>query len=197
MRHTYLLVLLAFAGGCSFQASCGDKKLDMKKGAAQLEAVVEKEAGVPVDKVDCPKDVKIKAGDIFDCSVVLGGVAGAYRITQTDDKGNINYKLHEGWVLSHKLEPQIAEMLKKQTTVDAKVDCGERVRASKIDTRFECRATAPNGDVLLVGLTVTDTNGGVDIKILGKAGPPANGGAPPTPPAQPAPGAEGAAQQTP
>jgi hypothetical protein len=163
---TVLWVILV--GGCSFEASCGGKKIDSKKGETEI-AKMFAETGLPT-KVTCPTGVKIKKDATFDCAVDLGGVAGKVQVTQTDEQGNVSFELVEGFVLSDKLEKVLGEQIKKESGVDAKLDCGERVRASTPGATFRCTARAPSGEELAIDVTIKDKLGRFSTQVAGGGG---------------------------
>jgi Domain of unknown function (DUF4333) len=91
-RHRLLIPLLAaFALGVT---GCGDKKLDTKKLEGKIKDGIEKQAGVKIKSVDCPGDVKVKKGDTFNCKATTEkGQSANVKVTQQDDKGNVNYQV--------------------------------------------------------------------------------------------------------
>ena len=52
---------------------CGDTVIDDAKTEAAIEQNLEDSVGQKVSSVDCPSGVEVKAGETFDCSVVLAG----------------------------------------------------------------------------------------------------------------------------
>jgi hypothetical protein len=91
-RHRLLLPLLAV--GAFAVAGCGDKKLDTDKLEGKIQDGIEKQAGVKIKSVDCPGDVKVKKGDTFNCKATTSsGQTANVKVTQQDDKGNVNYQV--------------------------------------------------------------------------------------------------------
>lgn len=165
-RSPATTILFALAlGACSFHASCGGKKLDTKKGETAIGKMLEDASGGLHAKVTCPTDVELKKDVVCECTTEMEGVPGRVKVTQTDDDGNVHFDMVEGYVFGAKLEQLIVDRLKQQTGVDGKVECGDRVRASKPDSTFRCTAHAPNGDTLAVDIKITDTQGNVDLKF--------------------------------
>jgi hypothetical protein len=162
-------------GACSFQASCGGKKLDTKKGETAIAKMLE-DAGGSHPKVTCPSDVELKKGVECECTTDIDGVSGRVKVTQTNDTGDVHFDMVEGYVFSAKLEQLIVDHLKQQTGVEGKVDCGERVHASKPGSTFHCTATPPSGDAVTIDVKINDAQGNVDWKIAGQEPT-----APPTP----------------
>jgi hypothetical protein len=91
-RHRLLLPLLAV--GAFAVTGCGDKKLDTDKLEGKIQDGIEKQAGVKIKSVDCPSDVKVKKGDTFTCKATTNsGQKANVKVTQQDDKGNVNYQV--------------------------------------------------------------------------------------------------------
>jgi len=166
IRPAASTIVLAFLVGCSFNASCGSRKLDTKKAEEELAAALERLAKMPA-KVECPPDVKIKKDDVFDCSITMGDAKGTYRVTQTDDKGNIAFEMVEYFLMSAQIEEAIVGMLKEKTGVTGRVDCGPRVRVSTPGTSFFCTAVDDQGKKLKVSVDVKDAKGNVRFNVVG------------------------------
>jgi hypothetical protein len=166
MNHRGRVYVLSFGlvlAGCSFQASCGGKKLDTKKGEAELSARLQEKSGLPA-KVTCP-EAKLEKGVAIECTSEVSGLKGRIKVTQTDDTGNVSFDVLEGYFFAAEAERIIGQRLKEQTGVDGKVDCGERVRVSVPGTKIACTATAAvDGDKLALEVTLTDAAGGFDFK---------------------------------
>ena len=90
LRPILVLAIAAIAapslGGCK-------SKLDSKK----LETAITdgmKSQGIPTKSVSCPADREAKKGDTFDCDAVTeAGDKVKIKIEQTDDQGNVNWKV--------------------------------------------------------------------------------------------------------
>jgi hypothetical protein len=90
----YRLLVPLFAAGALAFAGCGDKKLDTGKLEGKIKDGIQKQAGVKIKSVSCPKDVKVKKGDIFNCKATTAtGQTANVKVTQQDDKGNVHYQV--------------------------------------------------------------------------------------------------------
>ncbi len=160
------LVGVVLIGGCTFEASCGGKKLDVDKGEKLIADKLKEASGVDAT-VTCPDKVKLAKDVVTECDVKLGNLPGRARVTQTDDQGNVRWELIEGYVLSAKLEAHLREELGKSAGVEVAVDCGDRVRVSEPGKTFRCKAT-PAGDTppAEVEVTITDQQGGIDTRLI-------------------------------
>ncbi len=186
------LVLPIVIGGCSFQASCGGKTIDSKKGEKIIAERIKADTGIDV-KATCPTGVKIKKGGTFDCTFELGGVKGKVLVTQNDDAGNVSFEVTEGFVIGAKVEAAIAANLKENGIAASAVSCGAAVRPSVPGT-FTCTAQAEQP--LTLEVTIKNQLGTIDWKLLQPPAPPptptegaapADGPAPEGAPADPAP----------
>ena len=88
------LIVLSLAAVLTVPALGGCKsKLDGKK----LETAITdgmKGQGIPTKSVTCPSDREAKKGDTFDCDAVTeAGDKVKVKIEQTDDQGNVNWKV--------------------------------------------------------------------------------------------------------
>ena len=166
MRSQWSLLLLAFAGACSFQASCGGKKLDMDKAKTFVATTLENETGQKPE-ASCPSSVKIEKGGKFECTARFGaGVEAKVGIVQNDDEGNVSIEAIKGVLISKRLEAQIAEGVGKQANVHVEVNCGDRVRAAKVDDTVQCDVTDAAGQAAKVDVKVKDVDGNVSWQVV-------------------------------
>lgn len=78
-------------GGCSGSVSVG-RTLDTAKLEGKIRDELAKTVTGTID-VTCPRGVKIKEGDTFECTVKADdGSTGQVKVTQKDDKGNVNFE---------------------------------------------------------------------------------------------------------
>jgi hypothetical protein len=166
MRSQWSLLLLAFAGACSFQASCGGKKLDMDKAKTFVTSALETETGQKPETT-CPSSVKIAKGATFECTARFSPSAEAkVVIEQNDDEGNVTVKAITGILISKRLEAQIAEGVGKEANVHVEVSCGDRVRAAKAGDTFQCDVKDAAGQTAKVNVSVKDAAGNVSWEVV-------------------------------
>lgn len=190
LAHLFLPIVI---GGCSFQASCGGKTIDSKKGEQIIAERLKADTGIDA-KASCPTGIKIKKGGTFDCTIELGGVKGKVLVTQNDESGNVSFEVTEGFIIGAKVEAAIAANLKENNIAATAVSCGAAVRPSVPGT-FTCTAQAEQP--LTLEVTIKNQRGTIDWKLLQPPAPPpaptegaapADGAAPPEgAPADPAP----------
>ena len=152
------LLALALSAGCS-------KHLNVDAVAPAITQGVSDQVGLKLASVTCPSDPRpLAANDTFNCTgTVDGGGSLTIAVTQTDDTGNITWKVArtDGLIDLAKVEGSIVAGLKAQAHVDAKVTCGGKWKAASKGAAFDCQATAPDGMPIPIGVTVTDDNGNV------------------------------------
>lgn len=141
------------------------KNLNVEAVGPHITQGVSDQVGLDLAKVTCPSEPRpLKTDDTFECVAdVKGGGTLAIAVTQTDDTGNITWKVArtEGLLDLAKVEASIVTGLKTQAQVDAKVSCGGKWKAAKSGDAFDCQAAAPDGTPIPIGVTVTDDNGNV------------------------------------
>ena len=164
MRRLYPTWILVFVAGCSFQASCGGKKLNIDKTKEFLAGLLEKETGAK-PTVTCPDSVKLEKDKTFECTAAFGAAIAKITIKQDDDKGNISVQSASGILISNKLEKQISEHFGKANNKHVDAACGERVRPSTAGLAFQCEIKDATGATAKVDVTVKDANGNVDFKL--------------------------------
>ena len=86
-RLVMVVALVTAAASCT-------KPLDTSGLQATLKQQLEADSGTTGLTVTCPTDVKVQAGASFQCSVTKSGTATlTIDVTQTDDKGNVTWKV--------------------------------------------------------------------------------------------------------
>lgn len=81
-----LLASLALAG-------CGTDRIDTARAEDEIEVAIERQTGLAVAGVACPKDVDIEAGARFRCTAQgENGGEATVEVEQTDGEGNIRFR---------------------------------------------------------------------------------------------------------
>ncbi|MBA3498903.1 MAG: DUF4333 domain-containing protein [Myxococcota bacterium] len=165
MRRLYPSWILLLAVGCSFEASCGGKKLNIDKAKEFIATLLEKETGAK-PTVTCPDSVKIEKDKTFDCTAAFGTNASAkITIKQNDDQGNITVQSATGILIANKLEKQIGEHFGKANNKHVDAACGDRVRPSTAGLEFQCEIKDAAGSTAKVNVKVKDDSGNVDFAL--------------------------------
>lgn len=154
-----VVVALGVVSGCT-------KNLNVDSVPASITQGVADQTGLALAKVTCPSEPRpLAANDAFDCvGDVKDGGTLTIRVTQTDDTGNITWKVvkTEGLLDLAKVEASIVTGLKNQAHVEATVTCGGKWKAAKAGDTFDCQAAAPDGTPIPIGVTVSDDKGNVE-----------------------------------
>lgn len=157
-----LLLLLATACGV---AGCTQNLKVASLSPAIMQGVAD-QVGLTLAKVTCPTEPRpLKANDTFTCvGDVEGGGALTIAVTQTDDTGNVSWKVADtvGLLDLAKVEASIVTGLKTQAKIDAKVNCGGKWKAAGTGHHFDCQATAADGTPIPIGVIVADQDGNVN-----------------------------------
>lgn len=153
-----VLACSAIAVGCTQNLNVDSLAPSIIDGIAQ-------QTQIKVASVDCPKEPRpVKAGDTFECTGHIdGGGTVAVAVTQSDDTGNVSWKLGKitGLLDLSKVEGSIVSELKKQAEVDATVSCGGKWKSARKNDTFDCEAKAPDGTPIPIVVTVTDDDGNI------------------------------------
>jgi hypothetical protein len=165
-KRLYMCAMWVLVGGCSFEASCGGKKLDVDKGEKLIAGKLKEQTGVDAT-VTCPRNVKLAKDVVTDCDVKLGDIPGKARITQTDDQGNVSWELTEGFVIAARAEEYFKNEVAKRGGGEALVTCGDRVRPSVPESTFRCKIAPTDGAAPYeVEVHITDKQGTFDAKMV-------------------------------
>lgn len=119
--------------------------------------------------VDCPKDIKAKEGDVFDCTAKVGQFPLVVTVTQNDGKGTVSWEVTKGAVEmtlqagTEKLVKQHAENLFGLKDLQAK--CPEKFDVGK-DKTFNCTVEIDGVDVQY-GISQQDDKGTVTFRPIG------------------------------
>lgn len=143
-RMRYLLLLAAICGGCSFEASCGKKKVKTR----EFEGTIKERTaalGLNPTEVDCGEPVEAKVGATFTCKVELDGEKTYdmnVAVTGVDDKAD-RVDLDPKWaggnaVVARKLEDGIGARMAERFGAGVTLDCGEPLRFVPDDDRIVC-----------------------------------------------------------
>ena len=143
-RLVHAVVLALVCAGCSFEASCGKKKVKTKEFEATIEERT-RALGMNPTKVDCGEPVEAKVGNAFTCQVELDGEKTYpmnVSITGVDEKAE-RVDLDPKWeggrgVVSAKIEEAVAIELGKRFGDGIQLDCGEPLRFVSEDDTIVC-----------------------------------------------------------
>ena len=157
------IVLALGTVGCS-------RSLDMNALNQSISSGVNDQLALPIASVECPAgDRPLQVGDTFTCTATpTEGGRLTVTVTQKDAEGNVAWEVSktEGLLDLDLVEQSVNEGLKAQAQVDAKVTCDGRWKASKPGEVFQCQAETTDGRKATVEVTVTDTEGNINWKVM-------------------------------
>lgn len=79
--------------GTTVLSGCSSSNLDIDKLETNIATEMQSQlslSGTPT--VTCPDSVPIEQGNVFTCTAELDGDSIDVKVTQTDDKGNVNWE---------------------------------------------------------------------------------------------------------
>jgi hypothetical protein len=165
LRHSCtVLLVIAIAVGMS---AC-TRHLDADVLQQSIASGLEEQLALPVASVQCPADHPIRSGDTFECTATpREGGQLAVAVTQTDDQGNINWKIArtDGLMDLQLVETSVAEGLRTQADVEATVSCGGRWKAIRPGEEFSCEAQPATGEAVTVKVTTSDADGNISWTV--------------------------------
>jgi hypothetical protein len=113
--------------------------------AEKATAVIRQQAGTlgPVKDATCPDGKEMKKGDTVTCTVAFAdGTTVPIVLTAMNDNYDFQLAFTEPLTGAEAFAKIVADGIKEQSKVDAKVDCGTGIKRGKT---LECTATAPDG----------------------------------------------------
>jgi len=145
-------ILLACAALCA----CNLLKIDHRK----VEQSIRSEAsakGLDLTSLECPKNVKMKAGDSFACNGVdSDGQKLSFHVDQVDGAGSIKWHL-DGIIIDKK---KVGDGIEKAVGASTDVTCPAKVVVLNVGDTFTCDAKV-GGQMHKVDITLKDTEGNV------------------------------------
>jgi hypothetical protein len=131
---------------------------------SRLRTVVAEAIQLAVESVDCPAETEAKAGNRFDCQMVVDGQTFTVVVERTDAEGQFRWNT-KGLLQLAKLEQFLQQELKEKRALEVKAQCEGEVRVAQPNETFECQVTDVQGNSRPVQVTVKDEQGKVDIQI--------------------------------
>lgn len=88
---TYGILAVAFTAACGTQAAGSQLNTDMLQ--QRLTVRIHQQTGVVV-RVNCPEDVPLRRGGVFECTATAGdGSTSQVAVVQDDDEGRVSWAL--------------------------------------------------------------------------------------------------------
>lgn len=141
------------AAGMLALAACA-QTLDTDKLQSSIQSKLG-EVDLKADSISCPSSVEAKAGNSFECTATVNGVAVKVSVTQKDDQGNVSYDIGKEVFSTEKVTPAIESFFKDQGATAVTVSCPKGVVAAGGNGDFTCTATA-DGQTYTVKVPLKD-----------------------------------------
>jgi hypothetical protein len=148
-------VLFGFLSGLS---ACGGNYLDVRPLETSIKTELEKQGGIIVQTVFCPKDMPKLKDNFFQCQGKLVP-RGEFVVTvqQEDEAGKVKWEVlnSNGLLNLPRLEKRLQKEVGAEIGVEPTIKCGtgtRQYRATKPGDSFECkvtngRLTSPQGQI--------------------------------------------------
>lgn len=173
-RRTAAAVLALAAGllmaGCSFSCSFGEKTVSADELGKQVEASYVEQTGIELESISCD-EVKAEVGEQIACEATNAAEVDLViegKITTVDDSGNkvdFDWKVASAEVPGAHYAEAAEKALEQQPGKPVSgIECPERVKL-EAEGEFRCTLTAPDGSELGATVTMTDAEGGFDVKV--------------------------------
>jgi hypothetical protein len=159
LRTRHALALVATLSSASL-LGC-ETKLDKGKLEGSITDAC-KAKGLELKSVDCPAERKAKKDDTFDCKgESKDGDKLVFHVTQTSDKGDIEWKL-DGAILD---VAKLGDSIESKIGKGADVKCPSKTIVLAKGKSLECKLSF-EGKEAQVKLTAEDDDGNVSWKVL-------------------------------
>jgi hypothetical protein len=175
-----VVVLLALASGCSFQAQCGGAKVDKAKTEALVKSLADE-----VDTVtatSCPADVKAEVGASFECTVTFADGSSHPAVVKVTAVDGMDVRADAVWkapLFGARKRAEIEHSISQTVGAAGTLDCPPGVRAVTADQRIRCTIRGAEGPAAPVDIWYS-----ADDKFNWKLNPDEPPAAPPAPPAE-------------
>ncbi|PSB05129.1 DUF4333 domain-containing protein [Merismopedia glauca] len=158
------LILLPFLGLIMLLSGC-EQTLNLNDAQGKIKDELAKQTGLEVKSVNCSGQVKVKAGETFECKADTN--AGNIPITAKlqDDKGLFAWNT-QNFVNLKVVEDSIQKGLKEQVKVDVTANCGDpKYKVAKAGDTFKCQVEDKQKNKKDVEVAVKDNEGNISWKL--------------------------------
>lgn len=175
-RQRSLAALLAglcavLFAGCSFSCSIGgDPTVSASELQSQVETSYVDQTGIELTSISCEETaaevggpINCEATNASDVDLVIEGEITA--VNEDDDKVEFDWEVASAMVPGTHYAQEAERVLEHQVGKPiSKIECPERVELEP-NGEFRCTLTTPDGTELGATVTMTDGDGGFDIKV--------------------------------
>jgi hypothetical protein len=115
--------------------------------------------GTDLAGVKCPPKVVLKKGTTLTCTGTdVDGNTASFAVTETDDQGEIDWKLDAQLINTKELGDNLEQTLAAQFGIPIDVKCPDTGIIAKVGRTFRCDATA-DGNPASIGCNTIDNEG--------------------------------------
>ena len=139
----------------SASVGCEDKRLNLRNIEGMAAERFSERAGVPVTEVTCPKNVRTKKGDTFECTVAFEGGFELTLLVEQLGGGKTSWRPKDKRIVYAKeLESLIQTRLSEQGKTTT-VKCDQRIYALAPTDTITCQVFESGGSVRFMEISYT------------------------------------------
>lgn len=139
-------------------------ELNVKKMEQSLQALYRRQLGLPLDSVNCPNNINIRAGSSFECRARAQGVNFGIQVKMEDNQGKFDSRTR-GLLVVSKIEELIQRTVKEKAGMNVTANCGSKLRAAIPGDTFSCQVKNPQGQTRNAQVNVKDELGNINITL--------------------------------
>lgn len=137
---------------------------NVRKMEQALQGLYRRQLGLPVDSVNCPNNVNLRAGGSFECRARAQGVNFGIQVKMEDNQGKFDSRTRGLLVLS-KIEDLIQRTIKEKAGMNVTANCGNKLRAAVPGDTFNCQVKDPKGQTRNAQVKVKDELGNINVSL--------------------------------
>ncbi len=161
---TLTLVLVVIAAGCKVSVGGGDAKSAIEESIT--EKATEQLEGFDVTATRCPEEASADEGATFECVIVVNGQDLTVEVT---GQGGSRFRFEQKDALLDlsRAAKTFTAKFSEQLGIPVTVQCDEpTIRVVPVGGTVNCTVIDDKGKTAVVEMTVLDTDGNVNAKIL-------------------------------
>lgn len=163
IQHLLPVFLLASTFTMSATATTQNSSM-VRRAEAALRQLYTRQAGVPIDAINCPNNANFRAGGTFECQAKAQGVNFKIQVKMEDDQGKFD-SYTKGLLILTKIEDLIKKTVKERANINVTADCGGKVRPAIPGNVFTCQVRNRQGETSTAQVTVKDERGNINVKL--------------------------------
>lgn len=137
---------------------------NVRKMEQALQGLYQRQLGLPIDSVNCPNNVNIRAGSSFECRARAQGVNFGIIVKMEDNQGKFDSRTRGLLVLS-KIEDLIQRNVKEKSGMNVTANCGNKLRAAVAGDTFSCQVRGPRGQTRNAQVKVKNELGDINVSL--------------------------------